>query len=925
MRKRGVRRAPRSFAGLALFSIIAMLILALAGCSAGAGGGGNGNSVSVTITNKVASVQAGTGAISFSATVQNDSGNSGVTWSLTANGASCSPSCGALSAATTTSVTYTPPASAGASPNNQPTVTATSVAKTSKSDSDTFTVSPALGVTIANKFTTVNTGSSAFVVNATVQNDSTNSGVGWTLTTNGAACSAACGTLTGATTASITYAPPSTVPTPPNITLTATSVHETSKSDSDSFTIQQPAISVVIQGKVASVVAGSGTIFFDTNVQNDPLNGGITWTLAANGTNCTASTCGTLSPAGQGSINFNPPATAPASPFNKPTLKATSMDDPTKSDSDTFTITNAPPISVTVSRITSILAGSGGINFSANVQNDYSNQGGTEGVTWTLTAGGTACSPTCGSLSGTLSGSTNVTYTPPATAPSGSNDRPTVTATSIADNTKSGSDTFTISSSVANSCGAAGGSESLLNGHYAFLAEGFSGGGAGTPIFAAASLTANGSGGFTGGVNGVAQDIGEGDFNDSISPQHVTFTSSGSLYTVGSDHRGCLQLTNSGGTTAVFHFALGGINSGVASKGRIIEFDDNSGNGTGSRGSGILRLQDPNAFTLSALQPQYAFGVSGWEFSDGQFLRLGAAGTFKGDLSNGTDDIDEGGLIFPETSGITGGSINPISPTTGRTSGSFDIFTWAIYVVNSSEFLMISTDSASNGTVEAGRAIATASAFTASALSGNYIVHTSGNSSSAASVDLELLTMTPGGGQAGTLSGTVYSDGGGNGAATTSLSNVAYNIDPALGRVALGNPSDNLPVLYVTTPTDGISAFVVGVNADAEEGVIEFQPSQTYSTASVAGTYFFGTEDPGDNSINDEVGATTVTNSGSASGTVDTSGASALQPGVPFNATVTISNSNGTGNLGSQTVAITNGTKIFYIDESAGVIVVAEQ
>ena len=52
---------------------------------------------------------------------------------------------------------------------------------------------------------------------------------------------------------------------------------------------------------------------------------------------------------------------------------------------------------------------------------------------------------------------------------------------------------------------------------------------------------------------------GEEDVNDTIAPQHLAFASgasSGSLYTVGSDHRGCLQLTNSAGTTTVFRFAL---------------------------------------------------------------------------------------------------------------------------------------------------------------------------------------------------------------------------------------------------------------------------------------------------------------------------------------------------------------------------------
>ena len=910
MTERGVRRAPASLAGFALFSITALAVLALAGCSAGAGSGSN---ISVAIGNKVSSVQAGAAAIIFSATVQHDSHNSGVTWSLKANGANCAPTCGALSAATSTSVTYTPPASAGASPNNQPTLTATSAANTSKSDSDTFTISPAaLIVTITNKVSTVNAGNVPFVLNATVQNDSTNSGVSWTLKTNGGACTAACGTLTGDTATSVTYAPPATVPAAPNITLTATSVHDTSKSDADSFTISQAAISVSIADKVSSVPANS-SIVFSANVYNDSANPGTTWALTANGTNCQPA-CGTLATLGQSSTGYIPPTSVPSSPNNRPTLTAISVSDNRRSDTDTFTITAAAAIKVTINRVSTVLAGTAGTNFDAMVQNDSSQSG----VTWTL-----ACSPLCGSLSGNTT--TSVTYSPPLTVPASPNNQATIVATSIADNSKTASNTLTITSTVANGCtGASHGQESLLNGHYALLMQGFEGSGTGTPILMGASFAANGSGGVTGGEEG------EEDVNDTVSAQHLTLTSSGSLYTVGSDHRGCLQLTNATGTTTVFHFVVGGINSGVASKGRIIEFDDNSGNGAGSRGAGILRLQTPSSFVLSALQAKYAFGLDGFTANGNSFVHQTAGGSFSnnnGALSNGVEDKNVDGFVsLHETGGS--GQINTVSATTGRATANFEIFNWAVYVINPSELFLIGTDCLETTFISqtsGGRAIATGNSFTASALSGNYILHASGNSNSSASVNLDLLTTIAGGAQTGTLSGTVYSDGGGSSAATTTLSNVAYNVDPASGRVALGNSTDNLPVLYLTTPTDGISAFVVGVNADAQEGVIEFQPSQTYSTASVAGTFFFGTEDPGDNTVYNDAGSATVSSSGSASTTLDSSTTAGLTPNVPFNTTVTIANSNGTGNVGSQTVAITNGTKIFYIDETSNVIVVAEQ
>jgi hypothetical protein len=883
----------------------------LAGCGAGAGSGNGGNDILVTITNKVSSIQAGTAAVVFEATVQNDSSNSGVTWSLAANGTACSPGCGTLSQATATTVTYSPPNTAPAEPANQPTLTATSVRKANKSDSDAFAITAALTVTILNKFTAVKTGASAFVVNATVQNDPTTSGVSWTLTANGSPCSPACGNLSGITSSKVTYSPPAS-PTGSQPVLKAISLHDSTKSDSDSFTIQTASISVAVGTKIGTAYAGGNQIFFAANVQNDPSNSGVSWTLTANGSPCSPA-CGSLPSPNPGvqSVVYTSPVSVPAPPDNQPTLTAVSNADGSKFDSDVFTIVPMPPIVVTITHVSSVVANAtGGVNFSANVQNDFSNP--PQGVTWTLTSGGSACSPTCGSLSNVQA--LSVTYTPPSSVPASPNNQPTLTATSVADNTKAGSDTFTITSSATNGCGSTGGSESLLNGHYALLMEAFAGG-TGTPYVVGASFAANGAGAITGG---------DEDINDTISPQHLTLSSNGSLYTVGADHRGCLQLTNTGGTATIFHFALGGISGGVASKGRIIEFDDTSG--AGSRGSGILRSQDPNSFVLSALQSQYAFAVDGWVTQDDQFFRISAAGSFSnsnGNLSHGVDDLNFAGSLSLDATGLTG-TINPIS-VTGRTTASFDIFNWTIYVVNSSEVFLLGSDPIRNANTSIGRAIATGNSFNASALTGNYIVHAAGNTNGVADVNLDLLTMTPGGAQAGTLSGTVYSYGAGNGAQTSSLNGVTYNVDPTSGRATLGNPGDNLPIMYVTTPTDGIAAFVMGAGPDALSGIAEVQTN----AALASGTYMFGTEIPADNTVTNKAGIETISTSGSLSGTYDQSNTSGLLAGQTVSATVSLG-SNGVGNIGSSTVAITSGTKLFSIDESGGtsgpaVIVVAEQ
>lgn len=222
-------------------------------------------SVTVSISNPITTITAGAPAANLSANVQNDPTNSGVNWTLTAGGSACAPTCGALSNMTTTSVTYTPPASVPASPNNAPTITATSVASSSATATDSFTITAATSstviVTITNPISTVGAGSAAVTLNASVQNDATNSGVSWTLMAAGGACSPTCGALSNMTTTSVTYTPPTSVPASPDNapTITATSVASTSASASDPFTITASGTSNnngLLQGQYAFLVAG---------------------------------------------------------------------------------------------------------------------------------------------------------------------------------------------------------------------------------------------------------------------------------------------------------------------------------------------------------------------------------------------------------------------------------------------------------------------------------------------------------------------------------------------------------------------------------------------------------------------------------------------------------------------------------------------
>jgi hypothetical protein len=97
--------------------------------------------LAVTITNPISTIAPGAAAVTLNATVANDGTvTPGVAWTLVTGGTTtdCAPGCGMLSAATTTSVLYTPPATAPATASTS--IIATSNTDNTKSATDTFTV-----------------------------------------------------------------------------------------------------------------------------------------------------------------------------------------------------------------------------------------------------------------------------------------------------------------------------------------------------------------------------------------------------------------------------------------------------------------------------------------------------------------------------------------------------------------------------------------------------------------------------------------------------------------------------------------------------------------------------------------------------------------------------------------------------------------
>jgi len=270
---------------------------------------------------------------------------------------------------------------------------------------------------------------------AVVANDSSNRGVSWSI----AGCSGGaslCGAISPVNTASgapATYTAPPMPPNPVALTIVATSVTDGKKSSSATLTIT-PRISVSVAPQSGPVPANTVQQFAAT-VTNDPNNRGVTWSLT--GTGCNGGPCGRLSNVMDDPVTYGAPDHVP-SPATE-TLTATAVADNTASASVTITITGTIVISVFPASLTIALGDTR--QFGAGLLNDFSNQG----VSWRVS--GCPAGMNCGTFSPatTLNG-VPTNYTAPASIAQDVN--ATITATSIADPTRTGTAALLISTTA---------------------------------------------------------------------------------------------------------------------------------------------------------------------------------------------------------------------------------------------------------------------------------------------------------------------------------------------------------------------------------------------------------------------------------------------------------------------------------------------
>jgi hypothetical protein len=158
--------------------------------------------------------------------------------------------------------------------------------------------------------------------------------------------SSPCVAPSGASSASVDYVAPATVPTVNPVTVTATSEADASKSGSALISISAPSTNVVVT--VSPLYAflppsggGSSTQQFFP-VVTGTTNGNVTWSVQSGvaGQGCAGAACGSINSTGL----YTSPTSAPSP--NAVTVMATSVADVSKTASATVAITSGPTIEI---------------------------------------------------------------------------------------------------------------------------------------------------------------------------------------------------------------------------------------------------------------------------------------------------------------------------------------------------------------------------------------------------------------------------------------------------------------------------------------------------------------------------------------------------------------------------------------------------
>jgi Putative Ig domain len=635
---------------------------------------------------------------------------------------------------------------------------------------------------------------------ASVVNDATNKGVTWSV--SGTGCSGStCGTISGVTAGSATYTAPATVNSDLSVKVTAISVADSTKSATAPIVVvAPPSITTTLLPNATGGAEYSATLQESGGVA--PFSWSVTSGNLPTG----------LSMDGSGNITGTPMAGGKAN-F---TVQVTDSGGQPLTASASFSVTvNVIPLSIGT---TSLPDGIVDTTYNQLVQVS----GGIPPYTWSVASGSPPSWATINSAKGNISGIPGSTGTSDFVLRVTDSETPALNATQA----------LLIKVVSSNSV-----NNAELYGQYAFLFHGFDDA-TGSQMAVVGSFTADGKGIITSGIQ------------DENGPNGISlnlpFTGT---YDVGADNRGAITiLTESGATT--YALALNSIKSGVAQQARFVEFDDTTGT-SGRRGSGILRLQDHSAFTLSKISGPYAFGFSG---QDKEGNREAIAGAFNADGSGMiVSGITDENIAGTATNLNLSGSYKAPTARNGRasitlnTSGA-QTLQLSAYLVSGSEMLVMSTDVYLADGLISGRILSqTSAAFDNKSLNTPAVYYELGVNSSAPATrsvaEVGLLTADGNGALAVTYDKSSF-----NSIAQNLTNSGTYSV-ATQGRTTINGwhgqgSMDPLQILYLVGADQG---FILDTSPAVGFGYVEAQtavPTEGFSNASFSGTLSATTNTP---------------------------------------------------------------------------------
>jgi hypothetical protein len=833
-------------------SLLALLVICggiflLSGCHSGSAG------ITVQILpNSTVSLDSGQ-SYNFTATVANDIHNQGVTWSLTQT-TSCSGSgCGTLSKVTNSSVTYTAPSNITAALSI--TLTAASVSQTSATT--TATISIAIPVTFTT--TTLPNGANGVPYNQAI----TVTG-GVTPLTFSLQSGTLPNGLTINSTGSIVGKPSqpalnlsNTQPQPFSFTVAVTDNGTPPVTVTEPYTISvtpPPVLSITSTSVPAAVTNTNYAAQVATTGGVSPL----TWTLLA-GTG--AAPFNTL-PHGlglgtnSGQITGVVPQTyggvSTAGTYNFKVQVQDSSLPSAQSLQQSLSIVVTTPQPLTISS-TVLPTGTTATAYNASLQA----AGGITPYTWTVTSGQLPSGLTLGP-DGTISGVPVLATTSP--------DNFTVKVMDSEVTPQTLSQALSISITAGSTSG-----DSLINGSYSFLFNGFDSNGS---VAIAGSIATDGNGNIT---------SGEEDSNRSGTNNLITAIPLLGSYSLGSDGRGTMELIAFNPST---HVSLTTDYRIVLDSSGTIHFIQNNdittaGVGTdtlGTHGEGIMK-PIVGSFSGVSFNGNYSFLFAGQDTSAKPAALAGAI------------RADGNGNINPAAGGVSSDFNDNGTITSQNISGSFSVgamnnrgtaeflfqipgksastLQFAFYFVTPLDIYFVETDSSTTALSPvyyrlSGEMVAQNSsyAFSNSSLLGASVVSGSGLNGSNASVLAGLLTSAAGAGAA-TLT---YDEN--NGGAITSPSpsfSGTYSV-AGNGRVPFTSLGSRAAVAYLTGPGQG---FLLGGDAAVTTGLLEQQSGAPFATSSVQDGYTISTSLPVETNVPNLLGQVSSDGAGSVTGIVD--------------------------------------------------------